>query len=817
MRPRPRVLFPVLSALLGAAVIAVMGGNARADTVVTGAANPVGPLVIEPDTGARVDTGQMLFFIQEMPTTKTVNRITLGDLAMTPGCKIASPTYNLTVRQHPSGAMGTSTSTGNWEANPLESLVFDADLEQRTWRMTPVTFRKGYGYSFWVKGNYTACQTPEVRSWTHNEPKVNAGANRCDLVIASRWRMWHEAGQSDAVACGYPDTVPVNFDPSMPPGWLSVYSGSSPNNYVDVRSKHVSDPVPTCSGSDYGAKAIEWRPKPDSPTYWKEYVCVWGASSQFPDYLDPSNPFYPQNPDDGWYYGFGYYSIKPGGPRDLYVKLELDEAELAASFKPSLLFDSSEKWRPLNLETFFAEHDALSSAPLHRRCQPLPAPPGTPVSDISYDGATPIAYCPAIESLDDLTDYSGADAYLDSHGYGVSDESDYRSPDSACNVNGIWDCNGGTQSALYYYVSEPLTEFDYRYIGYWAFYRFNHFSDGLDMFEHEGDWEGLAVAPSYVRPDTFDFVSFSAHEHWWSYLRDTLECDDDLFSPADCGTESAPAHSHVMSYVANGSHANYPSKCSETVPLVTCSQPDESTPERGHDGAKAWGHNAPYHAPDPNGLIAVPELEDGQWIDWPGKWGPVTVDSPAYQDTFLSPWDQCGEDDEQCPPFAASVRRKDRPAPRPAVTSCGNWFGPSVAVVACDAPELRRAARRKTLGRAGKARAALRPPAAAATRRERYRIGTAPGLVQVVGQPLVDGTRLRLVGRASQANTVQVRFAPARGQLHEATFQDVQLTHARPATVRVDRGRVSLISGGRTYAPSTVRKLKKSRSVPKHP
>jgi hypothetical protein len=72
----------VAALVLGLGVMLAAPHMSRAATTVTGDDAPATPLVIQPDSGERVDnTHQMLFFIARMPTTKTINRVTLGDLA----------------------------------------------------------------------------------------------------------------------------------------------------------------------------------------------------------------------------------------------------------------------------------------------------------------------------------------------------------------------------------------------------------------------------------------------------------------------------------------------------------------------------------------------------------------------------------------------------------------------------------------------------------------------------------------------------------------------------------------------------------------
>jgi hypothetical protein len=209
--------------------------------------------------------------------------------------------------------------------------------------------------------------------------------------------------------------------------------------------------------------------------------------------------------------------------------------------------------------------------------------------------------------------------------------------------------------------------------------------------------------------------------------------------------------------------------CPEVVPALTCDQPDGSTPERGYDGARGWGNNWPYAA-DSVALRAFPTLGTGQWVDWLGHWGgtrnqsgSASPDSPGNQGHYLEPWDQCGENGEYCPAAARNNRRRRPTSPAP--TACRSWFGPHIAAVSCDARRMKRAVRKRQLGRPGTARAALaqRGTTSARMKGHRRRIGRAPGLVQVLSKPLSRGDRLRLSGRAS--GPIQIAWPFLRGDI----------------------------------------------------
>jgi hypothetical protein len=739
----------VAALVLALGIVLAAAHTSRAATTVTGDDSPATPLVIQPDSGERIDdANQMVFFIARMPTTKTINRVTLGDLAQSAGCTMASPWYTLTIREHPSEAIASWTSDANWKAESLEFAVFDTQLQKRTWRIPPTTLQKGRGYSFWVNGYFTGagCASAKVRSWPHNAQHVNAGPNRCDQVSPSAHRMRHGSGLNDAVVCASA-SIPSGFDPSMPQGWLSVYNYGTSSLVEVLRAKGTTVPT-NCRGYAFGARAVYWRPWPGTPG-WHEYVCTWTpAASQFPDYLDPADPSYPNDPADGWYYGFGYTSIKAGGPRDLYMKLDLDEADLAKTYRPYLLFDDDEHWRPLDVRSFLAEsYPAASYSTHHRIC--------------TLDDSI----CEEISNADDLNSYDDSNWYLNVTSLASSDadeqESDYVTPGCATGV--LRDCDGGATNALYYDVTRPLTDDGYTFIDYWEFYRYDDKDDSHEIDnDHEADLEGMTVAPSKGRPGTFDFASFAQHGTWWAYLRENLECPDT--ADDTCPDEPNKAGARINAYVATGSHASYPDACSNIV-IPTCGkngQPEYKW-EADHDGDAPWAAND-------DASVLKPEDPDFWW--WPGAWGEdhdSGVLSPGYRSHQVAPRDgRCAENNDGCltgilgarvhPGASGSASRRNA-----WISRCRPWFGASVAALGCAPHGLRRAVEEQALG--GKPTFAIvRLPRASASRRfgGRRRAASAPAITQLLGRPLRPGEGLTVSGRTPHGTLILLRT----GQRH---------------------------------------------------
>jgi hypothetical protein len=364
---------------------------------------------------------------------------------------------------------------------------------------------------------------------------------------------------------------------------------------------------------------------------------------------------------------------------------------LAGQFEPVLRFDSLEQWRPLNLDSFFEEE------PRHFACS-------EPLS------------CSSITSPDQLNKFNGPEAYLNIAGKWEEsgDEVNYHSPYEECTSEGLRDCDAGPRSAIYW---RSAGEFEgYEYIDYWVFYRANYFYEGFDF--HEGDWEGVTVAPSLTE-GTFDYAAFSQHGPFYSYLRDVLRCED---SPSEaipeggtCGTEESHDGRRVVAMVANGSHANYTTPCSESAPPPgDCSQNGSYAVERGYDGEVRWGRAFDYAT---TSLYEMPPSEETSWQYWHGFWGfevgsfaEYGPESPGLQSVKMSM--ECASIDNgsgTCDggPRASSATASGQvPAsnfgnrsPGLSAVSCGAWAGQGIGAVACNPRELRRSVRSGAVGR----------------------------------------------------------------------------------------------------------------------
>ncbi|MEA2154180.1 MAG: hypothetical protein QOE11_320 [Solirubrobacteraceae bacterium] len=268
---------------------------------------------------------------------------------------------------------------------------------------------------------------------------------------------------------------------------------------------------------------------------------------------------------------------------------------LAQRFQPHLLFDSNERWRPLDVDRFLAEPGnqvcARGSAPV---CAPL---------------TTPAQLTPAA-------------AFIDLRGT-RSDGQDAAAPDLATCAKSaptLLDCDRGGRSRIYAHVRPGGSR---TAIDYWWFLRYN----ALERDLHEGDWEGVTVIVD-ARGDRVLQVHFPAHISSWRYGRRIPRLDGGR---------------HVRVYVARGSHAAYPRACTRS----PCHQTGGTLPEGRFDGRRPWAGNDA--AACPRSCVRLLPEQGGvpaSWDAWDGRWGiPLSLlfapprtpaFQPRYQDPFAS-------------------------------------------------------------------------------------------------------------------------------------------------------------------------------------
>lgn len=284
-----------------------------------------------------------------------------------------------------------------------------------------------------------------------------------------------------------------------------------------------------------------------------------------------------------------------------WTTLPTDADSLARMYRPYLRFDSSEKWYPVNPLSLFNEANpatGVATSSLCARYDRALTLRGTTWSTSKFDCSDP-AYGTPIDvvneadyamgqtgtPVDGITQFptslpdgsvrtSLADVAINSSlsSAGTS----YHSPaTSSCSAPGsVCDSNDPPVGPLMYH---ELSEDGYTVIEYWVFYRFNDATSvtGPDPVDdqHQGDWEAVSV----VLDGGGRVVAglYSQHRHWYIYLADNLEANGALLA------------THPLSYVAAGTHANYPNKCTGAPFLGWCPNSDVGSPsgEAHHDGA----------------------------------------------------------------------------------------------------------------------------------------------------------------------------------------------------------------------------------------
>lgn len=431
---------------------------------------------------------------------------------------------------------------------------------------------------------------------------------------------------------------------------------------------------------------------------------------------------------------------------------------LAARFRPILRFDEGEKWRPLDVPRFFAERDSVGN-PLHILCT--------------------VQSCQGLEDANTLNQFPNSAWMIIGRPEGDAgrdpEANDWRSPDPACVQGGLLDCDAGEYSRIY--TTTTTRSAGYEYADYWWFYRYNEFPG---TGSHEGDWEGMTIAPSLTVPGTFDFVAFDQHGRQQTYLRETLTCDAGTRCGSDFAQLGGPDGTRVWAYVAGGSHATYPTACSNlclqdgTLPL----------PETDHGGERPWGRNN-----DPGSLHPLPKAigwgaSGGNWTDWPGRWGgtggvggPNSPKSPGNQRRYSCPWTANSQDQTVC--SAAAATSADRHA---AFQRCDSWAGGDVVAALCSPARLRSAIRNRALGRTGRFR--LVPPS------RKVRGASAPGIAQLVGRPLRSTQSIGIRGRVPSDAILTIRFAAGHRQIGVATFKGLRGS-GRIVLVRKRNGQMS--------------------------
>lgn len=153
----------------------------------------------------------------------------------------------------------------------------------------------------------------------------------------------------------------------------------------------------------------------------------------------------------------------------------------------------------------------------------------------------------------------------------------------------------------------------YIVLQYWYFYAMNNWKEKGGLNNHEGDWESVFV---FLDGDTEEpkYVAFSAHHNDGDPAWNLLQYDSVRREWSDDDVERDGTN--VMSYVALGSHANYPKPGEYIIPTPPpASAPIDYT---SSDGSYVTKY-------DFESKIEIDETHPN-WLVYKGKWGADFVD-----------------------------------------------------------------------------------------------------------------------------------------------------------------------------------------------
>jgi hypothetical protein len=281
-------------------------------------------------------------------------------------------------------------------------------------------------------------------------------------------------------------------------------------------------------------------------------------------------------------------------------------AKVVDWFRPHLFFDSGEKLRPVDVDSFLARRPGGES---HEICD------GRRFGDDNCEAIDGPAGL--VGQLDEYLDLIGTARFFDEE------------PD---------------RQRMYVHVRRSGNRL---FLGYWWFFPSNvspwrpevtclpgfTFAD-TTCFDHEADWEGVTVElriewPTEL-PDPYGLwnltpkaviYDFHGHPVRWRWSELSLR--------ADPGSHAT----HPMVFVAKGSHASYPAACTAD----RCNQRlgGKGLGEGRFDGGSEWDYNAYrkcHPRPDGDGgappdpcLLPLPTTRDGRlgvlWNAYQGRWG----------------------------------------------------------------------------------------------------------------------------------------------------------------------------------------------------
>jgi hypothetical protein len=454
---------------------------------------------------------------------------------------------------------------------------------------------------------------------------------------------------------------------------------------------------------------------------------------------------------------------------------ELLLANLALDYRPALLFDSSEHYRPISV-------DSLLEEGVHQRCN---------FTITDRESCWPITgVAGLLPNTLPLSDVQQSYIRLWKSGDG---DAGYRDP--SCPSDSFRrDCSDAP--TLYYDFGQ--SNLGYRFLDYWFFYRNNPF----DTDHHEGDWEGVTVVldPDVSAQPAVDGVIY------WQHGKPTFRISqqrcvtaggtfldtnglDTSATTCSYNTNSA----HAAAFIASGSHASYDEPCD--LFIIQCPNPAfpvyPAPAENDHRGDAPWGQNsdAACSASCVTPLMYIDGTPDLGWASWEGLWGAdwtgsFVGNSPRspgqqspYKCTQLGWACDTVPDGSPLPTFAqraganaAVGSAANQPS---ALGRCLTWYDGGLAAFACSPSRLAAAVKDRRLHGTGSFR--LVSPGRHSS--------TVPGLTQIMGGPFTMPATLKLLGKPARDQIIIVNVQSGKGSFR-VTLRSIQM-HRRTAALRI--------------------------------
>jgi len=495
-------------------------------------------------------------------------------------------------------------------------------------------------------------------------------------------------------------------------------------------------------------------------------------------------------------------------------------SEPQQQLRPILLFDSGEKWRPLNVNDFLQE-DFGGEQPHHELCKG------------GGEGE-----CVEVTGEGTLIEHNSDEWGLNVHG-SSADDGDFHAPGINCEEGGL--CDSDTEGALYWHPVQQREDdnpegalFGPKFYDYWAYYRYNQFElpGGLDgtgdppnepgTGDHESDFEGLTVASNSESDDPtgFNWVGMDGHGVTWHYLSGTLYCDYDEEIRSCLDGPDGVKGQRVMAYVAKGDHATYPRPCHEEGETV-CNQTSDDEDGEANKHLSSEGGWTPYpseqefNGEDPWALndtsSVLLNLEEAPWATWEGNWSVLEggPHGPLFQSRAIEPWEAYANCTERYTTSGDDCEAAEDTARSSAFTlsDCSSWEGPFVQAAICDPEVLAKTMRRGNFGEPGLA--------SLVAGNSTELTDSAPGITQLVrNEPLAPGEIVNVEGQLSEQDQITLNVEVAPGEVQQLSVTPTPGTRAVSAIRNNHRFKAHLYRHHRRHHRKII--VSRKSQKPKH-